>query len=122
MTRSTHPRQPSRGRITELSVEQGGDGGQLELAARDEERELLVLRSYPGHTVRGGDGTGFVQLQPSAGVVLARGKKTTPYGEPGVVAELGLLGLVWQLRHPGGSFVVGDLSREDGAAFGYHVS
>ncbi len=38
-----HPRQPRRGSIAELSVEQGGDGGQLELAARDEERELLGL-------------------------------------------------------------------------------
>ncbi len=35
------PGQAGRGSITELSAEQGGDAGKLELAARDEERELL---------------------------------------------------------------------------------
>ncbi len=39
-----HPRQPRGGGITQLSFEQGGgDGGQLELATRDEQRELLGL-------------------------------------------------------------------------------
>ncbi len=36
-----HPGHARRGSIAELSVQQGGDGGELELAARDEEGELL---------------------------------------------------------------------------------
>ena len=36
-----HPRQARGGSVAELSVQQGGDGGELELAARDEEGQLL---------------------------------------------------------------------------------
>ena len=36
-----HPRQARGGSVAELSVQQGGDGGELDLAARDEEGQLL---------------------------------------------------------------------------------
>ena len=78
--------------MTELSVEKGGDGGELELAARGEEGELLglelglVTARHDGRA-RGAVGREHVVVQD--GVGPRRWDQGTQPGEKGIEGHLG---------------------------------
>ncbi len=87
-----HPGQAGRSSVAELSVEQGGDGGKLQLAARDEEGQLLG-RGF-GLVGTRHDGTAQLVVGRKHTVVLdgvgpRRGDKCTQPGEKSVGAHLG---------------------------------
>ena len=90
-----HPRQARRGSIAELSVQQGGDGGELELAARDEEGQLLG-RGFGLVGTRHDGGAQLVVGREHAviqnGMRLRRRHEGAQPGEKGVGAHLGVGG------------------------------
>ncbi len=87
-----HPRQARRGSITELSVEQGCDGGEFELAARDEEGELLGRGLGLVGTRHDGTAQGVVGRQDAVvqnGVCPRWWDQGAQPGEKGVGGHLG---------------------------------